>query len=102
MPCCDAFWSCAGIICIAIGTGFLATTAVIILVFRNSIGYLFVDSADVAAVVASILPIAAGYQVPDAVLGTIGGVLRCMHCLKRLHSGSGLGPTTFRSFNESR
>ena len=67
---------CAGIICIAIGTGFLACAAVLILVFRNSIGYLFVDSADVAAVVASICPIAAMYQIPDGVLGTIGGVLR--------------------------
>ena len=75
----------AGIICIAIGTGFLAIAAVLILVFRNSIGYLFVDSADVAAVVASICPIAAAYQLPDGVLGTIGGVLRCLACLKPLH-----------------
>jgi len=67
---------CAGIICIAIGTGFLACAAVFILVFRNVLGYLFVDSADVAAAVASICPIAALYQIPDGVLGTIGGVLR--------------------------
>jgi Na+-driven multidrug efflux pump len=53
-PDCDTLHSHVGVICIAIGTGFLATTAVLILVFRNSIGYLFVDSADVAAVVASI------------------------------------------------
>ena len=66
----------AGIICVAIGTGFLACAAVLLLVFRDSIGYLFVDSADVAAVVASICPIAALYQIPDGVLGTIGGVLR--------------------------
>ena len=75
----------AGIICIAIGTGFLAVAAVIILVFRNSIGYLFVDSADVAAVVASICPIAAAYQIPDGVLGTIGGVLRCF-CVRKRHN----------------
>ncbi len=66
----------AGIICIAIGTSFLACAAIFILVFRNVLGYLFVDSADVAAAVASICPIAALYQIPDGVLGTIGGVLR--------------------------
>ena len=78
--------ACAGVICIAIGTGFLAIAAVFILVFRNSLGYLFVDSANVAAVVASICPIAATYQIPDGVLGTIGGVLRyvnsCQSCFR--------------------
>ena len=78
-------------ICIAIGTGFLAIAAVLILVFRNSLGYLFVDSADVAAVVASICPIAAMYQIPDGVLGTIGGVLRCIpKCQPKYRSMRGL------------
>ena len=59
-----------------IGTGFLTVAGSCIYIFRDSIGYLFVSSDKVAAMVAKICPIAAAYQLPDGILGTIGGVLR--------------------------
>ncbi len=67
----------AGYVCVCIGTGFLSVAGVCIYVFRDSIGYLFVSSDKVAAMVSRICPIAAAYQLPDGILGTIGGVLRC-------------------------
>ena len=63
--------------CVCIGTSFLTVAGVAIYVFRDSLGYLFVSSAKVAAMVATICPIAALYQFPDGILGTIGGILRC-------------------------
>ncbi len=68
---------CPGYVCVAIGTSFLTVAGVAIYVFRDSLGYLFVSSAKVAAMVATICPIAALYQFPDGILGTIGGILRC-------------------------
>ena len=65
-----------GYVCVCIGTGFLTIAGVCIYVFRDSLGYLFVSSAKVAAMVAKICPIAALYQFPDGILGTIGGILR--------------------------
>ncbi len=70
-----------GYVCVAIGTSFLTVAGVAIYVFRDSLGYLFVSSAKVAAMVATICPIAALYQFPDGILGTIGGILRCGHAV---------------------
>ena len=72
----------AGFVCVCIGTGFLSVAGVCIYVFRDTLGYLFVSSDKVAAMVAKICPIAAAYQLPDGILGTIGGVLRRVHNVK--------------------
>ena len=58
------------------GTGFLTIAGACIFVFRNTLGYLFVDDTEVVRKVAAIAPIAALYQFPDGLLGCIGGVLR--------------------------
>lgn len=68
----------SGLVCVVLGTGFLTVAGVCIFVWRNTLGYLFVSDAEVVKMVASIAPIAAIYQLPDGILGCIGGVLRGM------------------------
>ena len=78
---------CAGFICVALGTGFLALVAVLLFALRNVIGSWFVDDPAVQRAVASIAPIAAAYQLPDGILGAAGG--GCLLCHNR-HSVQGM------------
>lgn len=57
----------------AIAAGFFSVS---LLVFRKSWGYLFNDDAEVATLVASILPLAALFQVPDFACAITSGILR--------------------------
>jgi len=50
----------------------------IFLVFRNVWGYLFNDDPEVIALVASILPLVALFQVFDATSAVTGGIMRAM------------------------
>lgn len=68
----------SGMVCVCLGTGFLTMAGICIFVWRNTLGYLFVNDPEVVKMVATIAPIAAIYQLPDGILGCIGGVLRGM------------------------
>mmetsp|Transcript_7620 Transcript_7620/g.22493 ORF Transcript_7620/g.22493 Transcript_7620/m.22493 type:complete len:596 (+) Transcript_7620:1342-3129(+) len=68
----------SGMVCVCIGTGFLTLAGLCIFIWRDTLGYLFVNDAEVVKMVAAIAPIAAVYQFPDGILGCIGGVLRGM------------------------
>ena len=60
----------------ALGCVFTTLEALGIMVFKNRIGPLFVDDANVSHEVASVAPICAGYQVTDGIYGVASGVLK--------------------------
>ncbi|KIJ33203.1 hypothetical protein M422DRAFT_264926 [Sphaerobolus stellatus SS14] len=49
---------------------------IVLLLTRNSFGYLFSDDVDVVNVVATIMPLVASFQVADGLANACGGVLR--------------------------
>ncbi|KAI8069374.1 MATE efflux family protein [Gongronella butleri] len=51
---------------------------VVMLLFRNSFGYLFSDDEDVVDLVSHVLPWVAAFQIADGVAGSCGGSLRGM------------------------
>ena len=60
----------------------MAIAAILLFSFRNDIGPLFVDDAQVGREVAGVAPICAAYQMPDGVYGVASGVLRySLFCL---------------------
>ncbi len=58
------------------GAGFMACSGFCLSLARNSIGYVFSNSAQVVAQVARIAPICGLFQVFDGIQGSTGGVLR--------------------------
>ncbi|KAK9829555.1 hypothetical protein WJX72_006470 [[Myrmecia] bisecta] len=68
----------SGYICIALGAGFMACAGAAVFIFRNRLGYIFVDNADVVALVATAAPIASFYMPIDGMFGCVQGVLRGM------------------------
>lgn len=74
--CSDSSTASAGYMAVALGCAFTVLEALGIWVFRNDIGYLFVDDANVSREVAAVAPICAGYQVTDGIYGIASGVLK--------------------------
>ncbi|BDA44364.1 probable multidrug and toxin extrusion protein 1 [Coccomyxa sp. Obi] len=66
----------SGYVCIALCMMFELVTCSLIFGFRHRLGYLFVDDEDVVALVSKIAVLAAVYQLPDGVYGTVSGILR--------------------------
>ncbi|TFY62016.1 hypothetical protein EVJ58_g4137 [Rhodofomes roseus] len=48
----------------------------VMLATRNVFGFLFSDDVDVVALVSSVMPFVASFQIADGVAGSCGGVLR--------------------------
>jgi multidrug resistance protein, MATE family len=61
---------------LALGIGAMSISAVLFVVFRSGLPRLFTSDASVIAMSATILPVAAAFQLSDGAQGVAGGVLR--------------------------
>jgi MATE family multidrug resistance protein len=65
-------------VAVALGGGIMSGFAVLLLVFRRFLPALYSDSAEVIALSAALIPIAAAFQLVDGVQVVGAGVLRGM------------------------
>lgn len=63
---------------VACSLGFMTSLALIKLAFRNSLGYIFTTDAAVVAKVASLVYIAALFQISDGLQAAVAGIMRGM------------------------
>lgn len=69
-------WGRTGLVAIAIGGGWMALSSAALLLMGDLVGRLFTDDPVVQAVVLTLLPVAAVFQVADGVQAVSFGVLR--------------------------
>lgn len=66
----------AAVLAIGYGASFMLVSVLILLAVRHSIGSVFTADVEVAEQIGRLIPVAALYQVWDAIQGCVGGVLR--------------------------
>ncbi|HCH61696.1 MAG TPA: hypothetical protein DFR83_02750 [Deltaproteobacteria bacterium] len=69
-------WRRTGLIAVAMGTAWMAASALLLLVLGETVCRLFTTESKVLAVVLTLLPVAAVFQVADGVQAVAFGVLR--------------------------
>jgi MATE family multidrug resistance protein len=66
----------ATVIALAFAVGLSALNSVVLLLMRNSIGFLFSPDEQVVALVAKVLPLLAFFQLADSLASVCGGIMR--------------------------
>jgi len=69
---------CASWVAFSLGAGFMAVSGIVLAILRQWLPDLYTEELPVAALCASVLPIAAGFQVFDGVQVVGSGILRGM------------------------